>query len=100
MSKFVTVWSAVLLLGAAGVLNAQADHRGRTLAVVMTNDPDANQIRVYDAETKALLQTLSTDGKGGVGNNARGVRQYKGELFAAVNNGSNTVACSVATTTV
>ena len=44
------------------------------------------------SSTHVLLQTLSTHGKGGVGGNARGVKQYNGELFAAVNNGSNTVA--------
>jgi hypothetical protein len=58
----------------------------------MTNDPEANQIKVYDAGTQALLQTLSTHGKGGVGGNARGVKQLGGELVAAVNNGSSTVA--------
>jgi hypothetical protein len=62
------------------------------LAVIMTNDPMANQIKVYDVDTHVLLQTLSTHGKGGVGGNARGVRQYNGELFAVVNNGSGTVA--------
>ena len=70
----------------------QADHRAVTLAVIMTNDPMTNQIKVYDVDTHVLLQTLSTHGKGGVGGNARGVKQYDGELFAAVNNGSNTVA--------
>src|SRR5207244_8737013 len=45
-----------------------------------------------DAKTKVLLQTVSTQGKGGVAGNARGVKQHNGELFAAVNNGSNTVA--------
>jgi hypothetical protein len=92
MSKFAAVWSAVLLLSAAAALNAQADRRGRPLVVVMTNDHDANQIKVYDAETRALVQTLSTQGKGGAGGNARGVKQYDGVLVAAVNNGSNTVA--------
>jgi hypothetical protein len=62
------------------------------LAVIMTNDPMSNQIQVYDAATHVLLQTLPTHGKGGVGGNARGVKQYNGELFAAINNGSNTVA--------
>jgi hypothetical protein len=66
--------------------------RAVTLAVIMTNDPMSNQINVYDVETSVLLQTLSTHGKGGVGGNARGVKQYNGELFAVVNNGSNTVA--------
>ena len=51
-----------------------------------------NQIKVYDAESHALLQTLSTHGKGGVGGNARGIKQYGGELVAAVNNGSGNVA--------
>ena len=67
-------------------------HEPLTLAVTMTNDPATNQIQVYDASTLALLQTLSTNGAGGAGGNARGVRQYNGKLFAAVNNGSNTVA--------
>ena len=83
---------AVLLVCAAGVVRVQAGHQAVTLAVIMTNDPTTNQIKVYDASTNALLQTLSTHGKGGVGGNARGVKQYDGELFAAVNNGSNTVA--------
>ena len=84
--------AAALLVFAAGVANVQAGHRAVTLAVTMTNDPMANQIKVYDVDHHVLLQTLSTHGKGGVGGNARGVKQYNGELFAAVNNGSNTVA--------
>ena len=67
-------------------------HEGLTLAVTMTNDPASNQIKVYDASTLTLLQTLSTNGAGGASGNARGVRQLNGTLFAAVNNGSNTVA--------
>ena len=58
----------------------------------MTNDPIDNRINVYDADTHALLQTLSTHGKGGAAGNARGVKQFGGELIAVVNNGSNTVA--------
>ena len=64
----------------------------RTFAVIMTNDPVSNQIKVYNTSTRVLLQTLSTAGRAVLGGNARGVKQYKGELFAAVNNGSNTVA--------
>ena len=89
MLKFL---STVLLLAAAAAPLAQADPHDRALTVVMTNDPNANKVKVYDAKTGSLLQTLSTNGKGGVGNNARGVQQYKGELFAAVNHGSNSVA--------
>jgi hypothetical protein len=93
MSRLVALCSmAALLIFVARGSNVHAEHLGRTLAVIMTNDPVVNQIKVYDANTEILLQTLSTDGKGGAGGNARGIKQYKGELFAAVNNGSNTVA--------
>ena len=91
MSKLVTLCSvAVVLMVAAGASNT--DRRGRTFVVTITNDPVENRINVYDADTHALLQTLSTHGKGGVGGNARGVKQFDGELIAAVNNGSNSVA--------
>jgi hypothetical protein len=83
---------AVLLVAAASVSVTQARSGDRTLAVTMTNDPQSNQVRVYDASTGALVQTLSAHGKGGAAGNARGVRQYDGEVFAAVNTGSNTVA--------
>ena len=84
--------AAALIAFAAGGSRIEADGHGRTLVVTMTNDPDSNQIKVYDADSRVLLQTLSTHGKGGVGGNARGVKQYNGELVAVVNNGSNTVA--------
>jgi hypothetical protein len=93
MSRLVIVCGAAALLAlAASASNVHAEHRGVTLAVIMTNDPVSNQIKVYDTRTNALLQTLSTRGKGGVAGNARGVKQRNGELVAAVNNGSNTVA--------
>jgi len=82
---------AVLAFSAGGA-GIHASGNGRTLVVTMTNDPNANQIRVYDAESHVLLQTLSTYGKGGVGGNARGVKQNDGRLVAVVNNGSNSVA--------
>jgi hypothetical protein len=82
--------AALLLLTTGVALRAQP--HDATLAVVMTNDPTDNAIKVYDTSTGALLQTLSTNGKGGAGNNARGVTQFNGDLLAAVNNGSNTVA--------
>ena len=87
MSKRVALWSAALVLVcAAGAANVRAEHRGRTLVVTMTNDPIENRIKVYDADTHTLLQSLSMHGKGGVGGNARGVKQFDGELVAAVNN--------------
>lgn len=91
---FKHVISTVIIAGVA-VVSATvlgADAPGRTLAIVMTNDSAVNQIKVYDAKTHVLLQTLSTQGRGGVGGNARGVKQYQGKVFAAVNNGSSTVA--------
>ena len=93
MSRMVRIGSAAaLLVFAAGIASLKADHRAVTLAVTMTNDPVTNQIKVYDVGSRALLQTLTTRGKGGAGGNARGVKQYRGEIVAVVNNGSNTVA--------
>jgi len=77
---------------AAATTGLRASGHERTLVVTMTNDQNSNQIQVYDAESHALLQTLSTHGKGGVSGNARGVKQYDGRLVAAVNNGSGNVA--------
>src|SRR5262245_23476910 len=77
---------------AAATTGIYAGGHGRTLVVTMTNDQDSNQIKVYDGESHALLQTLSTHGKGGVGGNARGIKQHDGRLVAAVNNGSGNVA--------
>src|SRR5215510_9499847 len=82
----------VLVVGSINIGVARADQPQLPLAVTMTNDPELNQINVYNAQTGALLQTLSTNGKGGVGGNARGVRQLDGAIVAAVNNGSGTVA--------
>jgi hypothetical protein len=93
MTRSMRIYSAVgLLTVAVGVAQAQAGHRPVTLAVTMTNDPTANQIQVYDVDSHVLLQTLSTQGQGGVAGNARGVKQFDGEVVAVVNNGSNTVA--------
>jgi hypothetical protein len=93
MSRLVTWCSAaVFLVTAAGASSVYAGPHGLILAVTMTNDPVNNAIQVYDTSAGALLQTLSAEGKGGDPGSARGVGQYNGELFAAVNNGSNTVA--------
>jgi hypothetical protein len=89
---FTAVGTSVALILVSGVVHPHAERRGLTFAVTMTNDASANQIKVYDAESHTLLQTLSTRGIGGVGGNARGVRQFGGTLVAVVNNGSNTVA--------
>lgn len=93
MSRFRVLSATVACFAiAAATTGIHASGHRRTLVVTMTNDQDANQIKVYDAESHALLQTLSTRGKGGVGGNARGVKQFDGRLVAAVNNGSSNVA--------
>jgi hypothetical protein len=91
MFRSIAVCALAVTFVSAGV-EIRADQTRVPLAVTMTNDPDANQINVYNAQTGALLQTLPTQGQGGAGGNAHGVRQFEGELFAAVNNGSGTVA--------
>jgi hypothetical protein len=90
MSKYL-IYPVVAVLAFSSRPAVHAKNDNPTLAVVMTNDAVTNEIKVYDAQTKALLQTLPTNGQGGVGGNARGVRQFRGELVAVVNNGSNTV---------
>jgi hypothetical protein len=92
MFKFGTMWGVAALAIMAVSVPVLADRPEITLAVTMTNDPGANQIRVFDATTNVLVQTLSTRGKGGVAGNARGVKQFNGDIVAVVNNGSDTVA--------
>jgi hypothetical protein len=88
----MTTSGAAVLLVLATAATPHAQDRDGTLAVVMTNDSADNSIKVFDADTRTLLQTLPTAGRGGAGQNQGGVRQYNGELLAAVNNGSNSVA--------
>src|SRR5690242_21797101 len=92
MKKMTVLTAALTGLALATGAAVHASGHARTLVVTMTNDVNTNQIQVYDAENHALLQTLSTRGKGGAGGNARGIRQLDGSLVAVVNNGSNTVA--------
>jgi hypothetical protein len=93
MFKLKVAGAAVLCVAVAGgAARIHASGHDRTLVVTMTNNPDANQIKVYDADSRVLLQTLSTHGKGGAGGNARGIKQLEGALVAVVNNGSSTVA--------
>jgi hypothetical protein len=95
MKRYVVAVFSMILLIAGSFAKVRADSPHKTLIVTMTNDPVTNEIIVLDAATHTRLQTLSTNGKGGVGGNARGVKQYKGGLFAAVNNASGNVALFV-----
>jgi len=86
------ILSVGLLLLAVPRVSVLAGNPQTTLVIIMTNDPVANSVIVLDAATNSHVQTLSTNGKGGVSGNARGVAQFDGKLFAAVNNGSGNVA--------
>jgi hypothetical protein len=92
MKRLTTLGAATIALAVAAASGIGASGHERTLVVTMTNDVNTNQIQVYDADSHALVQTLSARGKGGAGGNARGVKELGGSLVAAVNNGSNTVA--------
>src|SRR5215467_11718796 len=84
----------LVLLGLISILTAAHITAApkSTLVITMTNDATNNQIVVLDAATHSVLQTLSTNGKGGAGGNARGIQKFGDELLAAVNYGSGTVA--------
>jgi hypothetical protein len=86
----VIVGALAFAAGGSGIQASGSE--AHTLIITMTNDPNANQIRVYDAASHVLLQSLSTHGRGGAGGNARGIKQHDGRLVAVVNNGSNNVA--------
>ena len=83
MRKVKMLGAATACLVAAASTVGIAGGHDRKLVVTMTNDPRSNQIRLYDADTGALLQTVSTHGMGGVGGNTRGIRQHEGRLVAA-----------------
>src|SRR6185295_14511171 len=90
MKRLLTLFGVALLVTSA--ISLKAHDRPKTLVITMTNDPAANGLIVVDADTHVRLQTLSTNGKGGVGGNAGGVKELNGKLLAAVNFGSGTVA--------
>lgn len=77
---------AVLLLGATATLQAETS---KPLVVTATNAAE-NQLLVYSANG-TLLQTLSTEGKGGASGNA-GAIEAKNGMVAAANFGSQSVS--------
>ena len=62
---FAGVAALVAIVATTSFAAPPPKHEPLTLAVTMTNDPGSNQIKVYDASTLALVQTLSTNGAGG-----------------------------------
>jgi len=85
--------SALFLVGSVA---AQAQNWRTPLIVTSTNDPSANSVVVFRLNTGntpslSLSESFHTGGKGGASTNA-GILQFKGNLGAVGNFGSNTVS--------
>jgi hypothetical protein len=84
----------VVTLIAAAAAVADEPPRG-VFVLTSTNDPSANQVVVFKLETAgtralSLVDTLPTQGKGGAG--GAGILQFKDDLGAVGNFGSNSVS--------
>jgi hypothetical protein len=86
--KRVWVFGAMLGLLSAGPVRANQDSSGAL--VVTSSNAATNQLLVYDT-TGVLVQTLATQGNGGVSGNAGGIAVQKGTV-AVVNFGSQSVS--------
>jgi hypothetical protein len=92
MRHAASVLAATLLAAAV----AAADEPDRAVLVLTsTNNPSANEVVVFKLDTAAtpslpLLDTLPTQGKGGAG--GAGILQFKDDLGAVGNFGSNNVS--------
>jgi hypothetical protein len=87
------VLAAALL--AAGAAVADEPERGM-FVLTSTNNPTANEVVVFKLDTAespalSLVDMLPTQGKGGAGGNA-GILQFKDDLGAVGNYGSNSVS--------
>ncbi len=82
------IFSVFSLLMGAVATHAQAT--STPVVVTASNDANNNQLLVYNT-AGTLLQTIPTQGKGGVGGNAGGVMAH-GNLVAVVNFGSKSVS--------
>jgi hypothetical protein len=87
LKRFQRIGAFALLLVAATVARSQ---EGQTLVVTTSNAATSNQLLVYDTNAK-LVQTIATQGKGGVSGNAGGITAQQNQL-AVVNFGSNSVS--------
>ena len=85
--KRTYVLTLAALIGAGALIHGADVDRS---LVVTSSNAAANQLLVYDT-TGQLVQTLPTQGQGGVGNNAGGVASNQGTV-AVVNFGSSTVS--------
>jgi hypothetical protein len=86
--KKLSVFSILVpLIGAATALRADTDP---SALVVTASNATKNQLLVYDSGGK-LIQTIPTQGQGGVSGNAGGI-EAKDNLIAVVNFGSQSVS--------
>lgn len=86
MKNLRSIGAIALLAGAA--VNAQ-NQTGQPLVVTASN-ASSNQLLVYNTKAQ-LVQTVSTQGQGGVGGNAGGIA-VNGQQVAVVNFGSKSVS--------
>ena len=92
--------SSVMLAGllVTGALAAQAQFGRTPLVVTSTNDASENSVVVFklqtgDSPSLSLSQNFHTGGKGGAAAGGEaGIVQFRGELGAVANFGSNTVS--------
>ena len=87
---------ALSTLFLAGAVSAQAQSWRNPLVITSTNDPSANSVVVFKLNTAgtpslSLSESFHTGGKGGASTNA-GILQFKDNLGAVANYGSNTVS--------
>jgi hypothetical protein len=92
------LWRAALIPAAMILTSAiavQAQSARSPLVITSTNNASGNAVVVFKLNTEGtpsldLAQTLATGGNGGASTNA-GIVQFKGDLGAVANYGSNTV---------
>jgi hypothetical protein len=80
----ITLWFALI------AIPGQASPNRNTRVITSSNNATANALLAFDA-TGALVQTISTGGRGGVSGNAGGIAA-DGRLVAVVNFGSQSVS--------
>jgi len=87
MKRFCLLSLLISLMGAVPAVQADTD---QTALVVTASNAPKNQLLVYNSRGK-LIQTVPTQGQGGVSGNAGGI-EAKGKMVAVVNFGSQTVS--------
>jgi hypothetical protein len=85
--RFARIAAFALFFGAVTIVQA---HDDQGTLIVTASNADQNQLLVYDTSDN-LLQTIPTQGKGGVSGNAGGIAA-RGGMVAVVNFGSKSVA--------